>query len=157
MITDYINNHQAEFWIFLGFGLLAIEVLTGLTTGVLLFGGLGALITGLIMSFGLLPETWIVGFSSAGICTAIVTAALWYPLRKIQGGKTVTKDNSSDLVGYQFILEQDIEPLKPGSKRYSGIPWRVEIDAQSDVAKIAAGQLVEVTSVDVGVFRVKPM
>jgi membrane protein implicated in regulation of membrane protease activity len=157
MIADYINSHQAEFWIFLGFGLLVIEVLTGLTTGVLLFGGLGALATGLILSVGWLPETWIVGFSSAGICTAIITAALWYPFRRIQGGKTVTKDNSSDLVGYQFILEQDIDPLNPGTKRYSGIPWRVEIDPQTGVDKIAAGQRVEVTSVDVGVFRVKPL
>ena len=157
MIAAYINSHQAEFWIFLGFGLLVIEVLTGLTTGVLLFGGLGALATGLIMSFGLLPETWIAGFSSAGICTAIITAALWYPFRKIQGEKTVSKDNSSDLVGYQFVLEQDIEPLNPGTKRYSGIPWRVEIDPQSGADKIAAGHRVEVTSVDVGVFRVKSL
>jgi membrane protein implicated in regulation of membrane protease activity len=157
MIADYINSHQAEFWIFLGFGLLVIEVLTGLTTGVLLFGGLGALATGMLMSFGLLPDTWIVGFSSAGICTALMTAVLWYPLRKIQGGRTMAKDNSSDIVGYQFIVEQDIEPLKPGRKQYSGIPWRVEIDPQSDADKISAGQRVEVTSVDVGVFRVKPL
>ncbi|MGD8590704.1 MAG: NfeD family protein [Chromatiales bacterium] len=157
MIAEYINSHQAEFWIFLGFGLLVIEVLTGLTTGVLLFGGLGALATGVILSFGWLPETWIAGFSSAGICTAIITALLWYPLRRIQGGRTMAKDNSSDIVGYQFILEQDIDPLSPGSKQYSGIPWRVEIDPQSAVDKITAGERVEVTSVDVGVFRVKPL
>ena len=157
MIADYINSHLAEFWIFLGFGLLVIEVLTGLTTGILLFGGLGALATGMLMSFGLLPETWIAGFSSAGICSAIITALLWYPLRKIQGGRTMSKDNSSDIVGYQFVVEQDIEPLRPGNKRYSGIPWRVEIDPQSGVDKITAGQRVEVTSVDVGVFRVKPL
>jgi membrane protein implicated in regulation of membrane protease activity len=157
MIAEYINNHQAEFWIFLGFGLLVIEVLTGLTTGVLLFGGLGALATGMLMSFGLIPESWIVGLSSTGICSAIITALLWYPLRNIQGGRTMAKDNSSDFVGYKFIVEQDIEPMKPGSKRYSGISWRVEIDPRTGIDKIIAGKQVEVTSVDVGVFRVKPL
>lgn len=157
MIIDYIHSHQSEFWIFLGFGLLVLELITGLTTGVLLFGGLGALATGLIMSFGILPETWTAGLSSVGICSAMIAALLWFPFKRIQGGKTMTKDNSSDIVGYKFVTEQDIEPSKPGSKQYSGITWRVEIDPQCGIEKIAAGQHVEVSSVDVGVFRVKPL
>ena len=48
-----------------------------------------------------------------------------------------------------------IEPGKPGSKQYSGITWRVEIDPKTGVDKILPGQSVEVSSVDVGVFRVK--
>ena len=157
MIAAYIHNHQAEFWIFLGFALLVIEVVTGLTTGILLFGGLGALATGLIMSSGLLPETWIAGISSTGICSAIITALLWRPLQKFQGGRDIRKDNSSDLVGYEFVVEQDIDTLKPGNKRYSGIVWRVEIDPDAGVDRIVPGQRVAVTSVDVGVFRVKPV
>lgn len=156
MIAAYIHSHQPEFWIFLGFALLVMEVITGLTTGVLLFGGLGALITGIIMTAGLLPETWIAGFASTGICSAIVTALLWRPLQKFQGGREVHKDNSSDLIGYEFVAEQDIEVLKPGSKRYSGIVWRVEIDSSAGVDSIAAGQRVVVISVDAGVFRVRP-
>jgi len=41
MITDYIVTHQAEFWLVFGFTMLVIEVLTGFTTGVFLFAGLG--------------------------------------------------------------------------------------------------------------------
>jgi len=156
MIADYIYHHQPEFWIFLGFVLLVIEVVTGLTTGVLLFGGLGALCTGIIMSAGLLPHTWVAGLASTGICSAIITALLWRPLQKFQGGRDVHKDNSSDLIGYEFLVEQDIEPLKPGSKRYSGIVWRVEIDNGAEVDRIPTGQRVVVTSVDAGVFRVRP-
>jgi membrane protein implicated in regulation of membrane protease activity len=157
VIADYINSHQAEFWIILGFGLLVMEVVTGLTTGILLFGGLGALATGLIMIVGLLPETWTAGLASTGIGSAIIAALLWRPLRNIQGGRDVAKDNSSDIVGYEFIVEQDIEPLNPGRKQYSGIPWRVEIDPQCGVERITSGQRVVVTSVDVGVFWVKPL
>jgi hypothetical protein len=37
MIVDYIVNHQSEFWLVFGFVMLAIEVMTGFSTGVFLF------------------------------------------------------------------------------------------------------------------------
>lgn len=156
MIVDYINNHQGEFWIAVGFLLLAIELLLmGMTTGVLLFAGLGALTTGILMQAGVLPETWVVGIASLGISSGVITALLWKPLRRIQGSRAPRKDTSSDLVGLEFLLEQDITPTAPGAKRYSGIAWRVEIDPEAGVDRIPAGQRVAVSSVDVGVFRVK--
>ena len=39
MIADYIVNHQAEFWIIVGFVLLGVEVVTGFSLGVFLFAG----------------------------------------------------------------------------------------------------------------------
>lgn len=157
MIVDYIHHHQSEFWIILGFTLLVLEVVTGLTTGVLLFGGLGGLITGLIMLTGIIPETWTAGVASAGISSGIITGLLWKPLRNLQGGREPEKDNSSDLIGYEFVIEQDVDLLNPGSKRYSGITWRVEIAKDAGVNEISAGRRVAVTSVDVGVFKVKPL
>ncbi|MFW2373808.1 MAG: NfeD family protein [Gammaproteobacteria bacterium] len=157
MIVEYIHNHQAEFWIIFGFTLLVLEVVTGFTTGVFLFGGLGGLITGLLMLVGILPETWTAGVASAGISSGIITALLWKALRKLQGGTGPEKDNSSDLIGYEFVIEQDVGLLNPGSKRYSGIVWRVEIAKDAGVKEINAGQRVAVNSVDVGVFWVKPV
>lgn len=157
MIADYINAHQPEFWILLGFVMLAIEVSIGLATGLLLFGGLGALGCGLIMMTGLIPETWTAGVAGTGILTAIFTAILWRPLHRLQGERAHGKDNSSDLVGYEFVIEQDIDSLHPGRKRYSGIEWRVEIDRHAGVDSIKAGRHVVVTSVDVAIFRVKPL
>ena len=61
MIIDYIVTHQAEFWLVVGFALLALEVLTGFTVGVFLFAGLAGLVTGGLMLAGILPETWIAG------------------------------------------------------------------------------------------------
>ena len=157
MIIEYIHNHQPEFWIIFGFTLLVLEVVTGLTTGVLLFGGLGGLIAGLLMLAGVLPETWTAGVASAGISSGIITALLWKPLRKLQGGRESEKDNSSDLIGYEFVIEQDVDLLNPGSKRYSGIVWRVEIARDAGVKEISAGERVTVSSVDAGVFRVRPL
>ena len=155
MIVDYIVAHQAEFWLVVGFALLALEVVTGFTVGVFLFAGLGALTTGGLMSFGVLPETWIAGISCTGISTGVITAILWKQLKKLQGDRPVEKDNSSDLVGHTFVVESDIAMNKPGSTNYSGINWKVEIDKGAGVDTIEAGQSVTVSSVEVGVFKVK--
>jgi len=157
MIAEYINTHQAEFWIILGFILLAVEVSTGMVTGILLFGSIGAVITGLLMLAGILTEAWDVGIASTAICAGIVTVVLWKPLKKMQDGEIPEKDNSSDLVGYEFVLEQNITNISPGKIRYSGIDWKVEIYKDAGVDEIKAGQQVEVCSVDVGKFRVKPV
>lgn len=155
MIIDYIVSHQAEFWLVAGFALLAAEVLTGFTVGVFLFAGLGALVTGGLMVAGLIPETWVAGISTTGIATGAVTALLWKQLKRLQGDRPLEKDNSSDLVGHTFVVESDITRTRPGTTQYSGIRWKVEIDKNADVDIIEAGKNVTVTSVDVGVFKVK--
>lgn len=156
MITDYIITHQAEFWLLVGFILLAIEIITGFTVGVFLFSGLGGLTTGGLMMLGVLPETWIAGIASIGISTGIITGLLWKPLKKLQGDdRPVEKDNSSDLVGYEFVVESAIALNMPGTIHYSGVSWRIDIDKTAGVERIEAGQRVVVTSVDVGTFKVK--
>jgi len=155
MVTEYIVGHQPEFWLVLGFVLLTIEVVTGFTTGVFLFVGLGALTTGVLMSFGMLSETWIAGVSCTGISTGIITALLWKPLKNLQGNRPIQKDNSSDFVGHEFVVQSDITPLNPGTINYSGISWKVEIDKDAGVDTIKAGQRVSVSSVEVGIFKVK--
>ena len=157
MLIDYLNQHQAQFWMVCGFVILILEVIfLGLATGVLLFAGLGALLTGILMQMGILPESWLIGFSSFGISSGVVTVLLWRPLKRLQGSRTPEKDRSSDLIGFEFVLSQDIDVQTPGKTRYSGIEWGVEISPESGVHSIAAGEQVIVTSVDVGIFRVKP-
>lgn len=158
MVLEYINQHHAEFWMAVGFFLLAIEVMfLGMATGMLLFIGLGALVTGLMMLAGLLPETWLIGFASMGLSSGVLTILLWKPLKRLQGSRIPTQDKSSDLIGHEFVLAQDVDILQPGSTRFSGVDWRVEIAPEAEgVTSISAGQRVTLVSVDVGVFRVKP-
>ena len=155
MIADYIANHQNEFWLALGFALLALEVITGFSTGIFLFAGLAGITTGLLMSSGVLPETWTAGISSLGISSGVITALLWKPLKKLQGNRSTEKDNSSDLIGHEFVLDSDIAVNKPGITQYSGISWKVQIDRDAGVDTIEAGQSVTVSSVEVGAFKVK--
>ena len=155
-MIDYIQSHQSGFWVALGFAMLASEVLLfGFTTIILLFAGIGALITGLLMSAGVLPETWIAGVSSLGISTGIVSVLLWKPLSKMQNGHVPKRSNSSDLIGHEFVLQEDISHTNTGSHRYSGVDWKVELDSRAEVDSLSAGQRVAVASVDAGIFRVK--
>lgn len=154
-MIEYIDMHQSGFWIAAGFALLAAEVLLfGFTTIIFLFAGLGAIVTGLAMMFGLLPETWTAGISCFGITTGLISAVLWKPLKKMQDNSTPPQRQSSDLIGYEFVLQQDVTTLQPGQHRYSGVDWKVELDGQAG-DKLSAGQRVAVTSIDAGIFRVK--
>lgn len=156
-MIDYIHNHQAGFWIALGFILLAVEVMVfGFTTIVMFFAGLGAVSTGLLMQTGVLPHTWIAGIACFGISTGIYSVLLWKPLQRIQANSIPQQRQTSDLIGMEFVIEQDITPIQPGTTRYSGISWRVEIDKGAGVEILNKGQRVAVSSVDAGVFRVKP-
>ena len=152
---DIISQHFPGFWIALGFALLAAEVLLfGFTTIILLFSGLAALTTGLLMMAQVLPETWVAGVASFGILTGIISALLWAPLRKLQNRQAPEHLANSDFIGLEFILDENITPLKPGKYRYSGIDWKVEL-AQDSEHPLHKGQRVRVVSVDVGIFRVQ--
>ncbi|VAW86630.1 hypothetical protein MNBD_GAMMA16-2150 [hydrothermal vent metagenome] len=158
-MIEYFESHQYAFWFTAGFLLLALEALAlGFSTGVILFAGLGALLTGALIWLGIIPSTWIAGIASFGLCSVVITALLWKTLKKLQdrNNHISTKDYSSDFIGYSFRLTKTITHTQPGNTRYSGIEWRVEIeDAVSDVEEIDAGKKVVVCSVDAGVFRVR--
>ena len=154
-MIEYIDLHQSGFWIATGFVMLAMEVLLfGFTTIIFLFAGIGALITGLAMMSGILPETWTAGISCFGLATGIVSGAMWKPLKNMQDSSVPQKQQSSDLIGYEFVLQQDVTTTSPGQHRYSGVDWKVELDTGSG-DRLNSGQRVKVTSVDAGIFRVK--
>lgn len=154
-MIDYIDMHQSGFWIAAGFALLAAEVLLfGFTTIVFLFAGIGAIITGLAMMFGVLPETWTAGIACFGIATGIVSALLWKPLKNLQDNNVPIKQHSSDFIGHEFVLQQEVTITNPGQHRYSGVDWTVELDSSAG-NRLSAGQKVAVSSIDAGVLRVK--
>lgn len=152
-MIEYIDTHQTAFWLTFGLLLLAIEVLVfGLTTMLLLFAGLGALVTGLLIWLGLLEQTWSMGIASFGITSGVISILLWVPLRRLQKGTPPKQSVASDFVGLELILSEDVTPDRPGRYRYSGIDWKLLPDKTgSDLHK---GDRVKVTSVDVGIFRV---
>ena len=155
-MIEYIHLHQSEFWLVAGLGLLVLEILLGFAAGVFLFAGLGAMATGALMLVGVLPETWIAGISCSGISAGLFAMILWQPLKRLQRDKPAEKDNSSDLVGYEFVTSAKLSATESGQLHYSGINWRVELDPDAGVTHVDVGQRVKVKSVEVGVFKVSP-
>ncbi len=156
-MIDYLNTHQGALWFTVGFVLLALEILVlGMATGVVLFAGIGGLITGALVSLEIVPSTWLAGIACFGISAAGSAALLWKPLLRFQNEDRAVRDTSSDLIGYSFWLDDNVTRTKPGRTRYSGIDWRVEIDGALEADQISAGAKVTVTSVDAGIFRIKP-
>lgn len=156
LLIEYLDAHQAEFWVFVGFGLLVLELLIlGLTSGLLMFGAIGALLTGILMMAGVLPENWTAGISGFGILAGVSAAVLWRPLLRLQRRNVAPeRDRTSDLIGYEFILSDDIDASTASSIAYSGITWQVRPDPELAEEAMSAGTRVRVSGVDAGVFYV---
>jgi len=155
-MIEYFNDNIYSFWFMVGFLLLIIEALAlGFSTGFILFIGLGALLTGGAIWFEIVPATWLSSVATFALSSVLTSVLLWKPLRAIQrNSKPPEKDNTSDIIGLKFRLEQAISTTAPGVTRYSGIAWQVVIDHASEQQTIAAGTSVVVVSVDAGTFWV---
>ncbi len=157
-MIEYLNTHQYAFWFSIGFLLLILEALVfGFSSGVVLFAGIGGLITGGLMWADVVPATWLAGIAVFGVSSGASAVILWKPMLKLQEVNPPEKDNSSDLVGREFRLDGPVTRAAPGKTRYSGIEWRVEIDNSAEAEQIEAGRQVTVVSIDAGVFRVRPL
>lgn len=150
-------ENQATIWLAAGFLLLAIEAIAfGFASGLLLFGSLGAIATGILLWFGLIPDNFVAAVSGFALTTAAATAILWQPLKRMQSGAEMGQDRSSDLIGHTFNVSSDVSISNPGTEKFSGINWRVEPSKEIPGAKITTGTRVKVTAVSVGVFYVEP-
>ena len=154
---DGLFSNQAALWLALGFLLLAIEAVAfGFGSGLLLFGSLGAIVTGALIWFTLVPDNFIAAVACFAISTTLITLILWKPLKRLQSGAELGHDRSSDLIGHSFVLSSDIDQNLSGNQKYSGINWRVEPAEELTDKSITAGTRVTVTAVSVGVFFVTP-
>lgn len=155
-MVDYVQSHLTGLWLTLGFVLLVIEMLAfGFSTGVLLFCGIGALLTGLLLWSGIVPGGWLASIAVFTLLSAISTVLLWRPMKRMQNSAELGHDKSSDLIGHEFRLEQAVGHGKPGKTRFSGIDWRVvPDDTVAGDTTLQAGQKVVVTRVEAGVFHV---
>tara|TARA_B100001057_G_scaffold40919_1_gene36731 strand:- start:366 stop:827 length:462 start_codon:yes stop_codon:yes gene_type:complete len=139
----------AECLVVIGVVLLVVEVLFfGFSTFFLLFIGFSCMVTGLLMSVSLIPESTVSALSSVSIFSIISAVGLWKQLKKLQ----TPMDNSElevGLVGHKFELNSDLSPSKPLKYRYSGVDWVVK---SSEAIK--SGQTVKVINLDVGVLLV---
>ncbi|MBH0021116.1 NfeD family protein [Pseudoalteromonas sp. SWXJ133] len=148
---DFITQNLPQTLMVLGIVALIIEVaVLGLSTFILLFFGLSLFLTGLLMSFGILPDSLTTALWSNAIVTAGLAVVLWKPLKQMQN-RVDKKQVNSDFAELTFVLTSDVTEQGLTTHQYSGISWKLKSEQP-----IIAGTEVVVTKKEVGVMWVKP-
>lgn len=151
-IVDYFSQHPAHVFYTITGVCLIIELAVLGMSGPLLFIALGSLLTGILMSLGIVVE-WEMTILSFGILTALSALLLWKPFKRFQN-KTVAPDNSSDMIGRVLPVTRRVH-RDQGAISYSGIEWQVRL--ASDAEPVAVGGRVQVVAVDGSLLLVQPV
>ena len=152
-VCDYFwANHDHFLYLISGLSFLIELSIMGLS-GPLLFFAIACLITGVMVSFGIV-DTWQMEVLLVGVITALVALVLWKPLKTFQNQGS-GKDTSSDMIGLRVPASEGITKQE-GSIRYSGINWMARLPVNSDVVKIEKGELCEIIAVEGNTMIVKP-
>lgn len=151
---DYlIENHDKLLYVIGGISLVLELTIMGLS-GPLLFFALGCVLSGFLVSFGLLT-TWEYEVLSVGLLTIFSALVLWKPLKKLQGeGKKF--DTSSDMIGQIVTVSLPVTGSE-GAIRYSGINWQAKLHPEAKLATVEEGMQVEIIAVDGTVMLVKEL
>ena len=148
---EFVLQNLPEILMVIGIGALIIEAaILGFATFVLLFLGASLVITGLLMHFGVLPQTLVVALWSNALLTTVLALVLWKPLCNLQNRRAVNQTLDNDFTRHEFVLEQDADVQGKTEHLYSGVRWKIK-----STEPLAAGTLVEVVKADVGVLWVK--
>lgn len=139
-------------WMLAGALMIALEIMALPGIG-FLFAGLGALTVGVCLMLGVIVET-IPQFSVFFIATAIWTAILWKPIKKMMRGKD---SGFSDMVGSTAVVFGDaLQPGKYGQVKWSGTIMKCELQSSgNDGGAVEPGTEVTITRVEQGVLHVK--
>lgn len=135
------------FWLFLvlGVGLLAVEMIVfQFTTFWLFFVGIGALVAA-AFAYLVTDATYFVTTLVFLVASALVTAALFKPLRSWQKQPSGIADNNA--IGQRVAVKQEITAQTAGVVSWSGSDWQAELaDNQSE--NLYPGDSARVVSVE---------
>lgn len=146
----FLLQNLAESLMVLGVLALIIEIaVLGFSTFVLFFFGLSLLVTGALMTFGILTPDASTAFWSNAVLTALLTIVLWKPLKSAQS-KTDDKQVKSDFADHSFVLDANVDSKGESLYQYSGISWKLK-----SLQPIEKGTHVRITKMEVGVLWVE--
>lgn len=151
-LVEYFVQHP-DFLLYSIAGICLILELSVLgMSGPLLFLALGCLLTGMMVSLGVISG-WEIELLSVGLLSALGAVFLWKPLKKFQNAGP-GRDTSSDMIGKILPVTHPIT-RDQGSVSYSGIDWPARLDpAYNEI--INAGNRACVVAVEGSLLLVKP-
>lgn len=150
---EYFTQHQDYFFYALAGICLLVELSLLGMSGPLLFVAIGSVITGVLLSLGII-HSFGIALVALGVISLASAAMLWGPLKKLQN-KEVGPETSSDMVGKIVPVTARITQTD-GRVSYSGVEWLARLDSSSS-KPIEAESRVKVTSVDGTILMVRAM
>lgn len=148
---EYFTQHPDYFFYALAGICLLVELSLLGMSGPLLFVAIGSVITGVLMTFGVI-HSFGIALVALGSISLASAAILWAPLKKLQN-KEVGPETSSDMVGKVVPVTARITQAD-GRVSYSGVEWLARLDSSSS-EPIEPENRVQVTSVDGTILVVK--
>lgn len=148
-IVQYFSQQPAHLFYTITGICLVIELGVLGMSGPLVFIALGSLLTGVLMSLGLITQ-WEMAILSLGLITTLSALVLWKPFKRMQN-KRAAPDTSSDMVGRVLRVTQPVS-RQQGAVSYSGIEWQVRL--VRDAEPVAVGALVRVVAIEGGLLLV---
>jgi inner membrane protein len=157
-VLEYMVQNPKAMWVTIGGLLLVIEALVmGFSTGVLLFMGIGAWLTALLLYLGF-DLSLQQQFFSFAIATTVAVLSLWKIFKNIHKTDVRQDSTSSDMIGISLSLKTEASTSSPGTIAWSGVTWQALLDPSVEAGTtLPAGSAVEVTAVAVGKLTVKPI
>lgn len=153
-LIQYFAEHHDHLLYLIAAISFVIELSVMGLSGPLLFFAIACLVTGILVSLGVV-NTIEVEVLSVGVFTAIIAGLLWKPLQLFQnsgGGK----DTSSDMIGLEVLVSEDITQTS-GFIRYSGINWTARIASSAPTTLISSGVFCRIVAVDGNMMLVEPV
>jgi membrane protein implicated in regulation of membrane protease activity len=151
-LIDYFAQHQDHLlYAIAGICLLAELSVLGMS-GPLLFLALGCVITGVMVSLGVISG-WELEVLSVAVLTTLSAILLWKPLKKFQNSG-VGRDTASDMIG-KVLPVTGLITRDQGTVSYSGIDWQARLDADH-LEPVIVGGRVEVVAVQGSLLLVRP-
>jgi len=151
-LTEYFAQHQDQLLYAIAGICLVLELALLGISGPLLFIALGCVLTGVLVSAGII-YSWEIELLLVALLSGLGAAVLWKPLKRWQnnGGGP---DESSDMIGKELRATFTITQQK-GRVAYSGIEWQARLEASYE-EPIAVGDRALVVGVDGSLLIVTP-
>ncbi|MEN0037966.1 MAG: NfeD family protein [Cellvibrio sp.] len=151
LIDHFAQNQDHLLYAIAGICLVTELSVLGMS-GPLLFLALGCLLTGVMVSIGMISG-WEMEVFSVAVLAALSAALLWKPLKTFQNAG-VGRDTSSDMIGKVLPVSQLIT-RDQGAVAYSGIDWQARLDA-AYTEPVAVGNRAHVVAVQGALLLVRP-
>jgi len=151
---DYFLENPDHLWYLIAGISFIIELSIMGLSGPLLFFAIGSLLTGTLVSIGIV-DGWQGQILAVGLLTALITAILWKPLKSLQNSKE-KNDNSSDMVGLKVPVSTEITAIA-GTIRYSGINWQARLADEANVVSINEQSQCVIVAITGNTMLVKPI